>query len=41
MTFDHGGTVLDFVEEAPPEAPPEKGMEAVWKMVERKKKATG
>jgi len=41
MTFDHGGTVLDFVESAPEEAAPDKGMEAVWKIVERKKKATG
>ena len=31
MTFDHGGTQLDFVEEAVMEAPPEKGMEGVWK----------
>lgn len=39
MTFDHGCTELDFVEESEQEAPAEKGMEAVWKMSETKKKA--
>jgi integrase len=38
MTFDHGCTELDFVEEAPLEVSPEKGMERVWKMSEEKKK---
>jgi len=38
MTFDHGGTELDFVEEAPLEEPEEKGMEGVWKISEKKKK---
>ena len=38
LTFDHGGTELDFVEEAEQGAPAEKGMEAVWKKVEKKKK---
>jgi hypothetical protein len=41
MTFDHGGTELDFVEEAPLEEPEEKGMEGVWKTSEKKKKVTG
>lgn len=39
MTFDHGGSELDFVEEIPQEARAEKGMEGVWKMAEKKKKA--
>jgi integrase len=38
MTFDHGCTELDFVEDAGKEAPTEKGMEGVWKMSEKKKK---
>jgi hypothetical protein len=38
MTFDHGCTELDFVEEAPEEAAEEKGMEGVWKTSEKKKK---
>ncbi len=29
MTFDHGCTVLDFVEEVPMESPPEDSMENV------------
>ncbi|MGO9566016.1 MAG: tyrosine-type recombinase/integrase [Desulfomonilaceae bacterium] len=37
MTFDHGRTQLDFVDEDSTEAPPEKGMEAVWKMSEQRK----
>jgi len=40
MTFDHGRTQLDFVDEGLNEAPREKGMEGVWKMSEKKKKAT-
>ena len=36
ITFDHGRKVLDFVEEAPMDVPPEKGMEGVWKMSENK-----
>jgi hypothetical protein len=39
MTVDHGCTELDFVEEAGQEAPAEKGMEGVWKMSGKKKKA--
>ncbi len=39
MTLEHGCTELDFVEEAEQEASAEKGMEAVWKKVEKKKKA--
>lgn len=39
MTFDHGCTELDFVEEPQIEEPPEKGMEAVWKVLEKKKMA--
>jgi len=39
MTFDHGCTELDFVEETRQEVPVEKGMEGVWKMSEKKKKA--
>jgi hypothetical protein len=38
MIFDHGCTELDFVKEAPLEAPPANGMEGVWKMAEKKKK---
>jgi hypothetical protein len=41
MTVDHGCTELDFVEEAEQEAPAEKGMESVWKKVEKKKKVVG
>ena len=41
MTFDHGCTELDFVEEARMEAPPEKGMEGVWKMCRRNKENQG
>ncbi|MGB6067419.1 MAG: site-specific integrase [Desulfomonilaceae bacterium] len=37
MTFDHGRTQLDFVDEDSTEAPLEKGMEAVWKMSEQRK----
>jgi integrase len=39
MTFDHGWTELDFVDQPPIEAPPEEGMERVWKVFEKKKKA--
>jgi integrase len=39
MTFDHGSTELDFVEDVSLEALPEKGMEGVWKVSEKKKKA--
>ena len=39
MTFDHGCTELDFVEETPMEVPPKKGMETVWKMSEKKKRS--
>ncbi len=38
MTFDHGCTELDFVEEPQTEESPEKGMDGVWKMLEKKKK---
>ena len=41
MTFDHGGTELDFVEDVSSEAPPEKGMEIVWKVSKKKKKVVG
>ncbi|MGO9118310.1 MAG: tyrosine-type recombinase/integrase [Desulfomonilaceae bacterium] len=34
LTFEHGRTQLDFVEEAVMEAPPQKGMEGVWKSTE-------
>lgn len=35
MTFDHGCTELDFVEESQTEEPPEKGMDGVWKVLEK------
>jgi hypothetical protein len=41
MAFEHDSRVLDFVEVAPLEAPPEKGMEEVWKTSEKKKKVVG
>jgi hypothetical protein len=39
MTFEHGSTELNFVDEVSLEAPTEKGMEGVWKVSEKKKKA--
>ena len=38
MIFDHGCTELDFVQEPQIEEPRDKGMEAVWKVLEKKKK---
>lgn len=38
MTFDHGCTELDFVEDVKVEGLREKGMERVWKVSEKKKK---
>ena len=39
MTFDHGCTELDFVEEAPMEVPPEKGMEEYGKCQRKRKRS--